>query len=197
MFSRKMHRAVLALGLVSIVNTLLARETEAIYHLPWTRSNAVTMALSGVNESYDSTGSHSVWTDDDLRNELGADCSGFVNKSWALDYYFPSTSDYHGPYNSQDWFNGPIDGVWPILMSDSRTRFGDAWVREKSNSVGHMGMFGSATKDSSGKWKIIHAASTELGIYSQMVSDTYFDTSTNLSGTIISYPAKRFKRTNW
>lgn len=67
MFSRKMHRAVLALGLVSIVNTLLVRETEAIYHLPWTRSNAVTMALSGVNESYDSTGSHSVWTDDDLK----------------------------------------------------------------------------------------------------------------------------------
>ena len=94
---------------------------EATYATPWSRSNAADLGITGLNEAYDTTASHSVWTNDNTPNELGADCSGYVNKVWAVQYQRAISYDDHGAGSTLTWTNGAVDGSVNISLTDSRS----------------------------------------------------------------------------
>ncbi len=162
---------------------------------PWTRNNAYNFGLTGIAERYccADTG-NSMWIDDDLRlpphpwaaYEAGADCSGYVGKSWQMantahnsntnNTIYPSSGDWHATGG-----NAQNQGAIHIPMNDARTRRADAWAYP-----GHMGMF-EGTTNAGGQWKIWHAASESIGIAVAHQPDSYF----------VNSGARRFKRGNW
>lgn len=169
---------------------------SATYHSPWSRQNVYDMGATGVGEAYDSTGTHSVWSDDNTWNEAGADCSGFVNKVWAVPYYKSIGTDYHGPYNTSSWYYAPfVDGAVNINLTDTRTRLSDVWVFRRADGTGHMGVFAAAVADANGQWKVMDAANSTVGIRTTPKPNSYF--LQHYEGSVLVYESKRFKRADW
>lgn len=169
---------------------------SAVYHTPWSRSNAESYALSGLHEKYDGTASHSVWSDDNVWNELGADCSGYVNKVWAVPYQRAISYDDHGPYSTWHWYNNQVDGSVYLDMYDSRTRKEDVWVFRRSDNTGHMGVF-FGTTNYAGQWKVMHAKGSAYGIVDEWKPTSYFHQSWDANKQRTIYASKRYKRGDW
>ena len=117
--------------------------------------------------SYGATaiGSPYVWGggnwDPNDRDFGGADCSGFVCKSWSLTRWTPYRINYHGPYSTYSLVQTP--GPYWDEVDRSDLIYGDAIVyRYSDNSGGHTYLYLSG--DGWGAHEVYEARGSAYGI---------------------------------
>lgn len=142
----------------------------------WKRSQAKAYAEEGDREGYEWGGGCYKLNDvDDTPNAPdsggeGADCSGFVFKTWALPAtygasgfrYHDHEREIHGPYSTADFASPCPSCPFKLLSSKSykATTYMDAFVY-RSPSGGHIGMI--YAEGSGGLDLIVEAKSDALG----------------------------------
>jgi hypothetical protein len=142
----------------------------------WARSDAQAYAARADDEGYEWNGGCYKLNDrDDTPNAAdsggeGADCSGFVFKTWALRntlgaagrHYWEHEHEVHGPYYTWHYYS-PAD-TYPFKLLNSKTynatAYMDAFVY-RNGDAGHIGMIYS--EGSAGTDLIVEAKSDALG----------------------------------
>jgi hypothetical protein len=141
----------------------------------WKRSQALAYAQPAVGEGYEWGGGCYKLNDRDDTPTYpvdaggeGADCSGFVFKTWGLKQdgtsgyrMWDHEKDVHGPYDTWDYISpSSTDPFKVISKTYSATQFMDAFVY-RYPLEGHIGMI--HTEGSGGFDYIVHARSNTLG----------------------------------
>jgi hypothetical protein len=141
----------------------------------WKRSQAYSYAQPAVHEGYSLYGGCYKLNDRDDTPTLpadgggeGADCSGFVFKTWALKAdgspgyrYWDHQKDIHGPYDTWRYVAPDIDDPFKVIAKTySSTQWMDAFVW-RFPEYGHIGMI--QAEGSGGFDYIIHARNNTVG----------------------------------
>ncbi|MHC4094022.1 MAG: NlpC/P60 family protein, partial [Planctomycetota bacterium] len=123
-----------------------------------TRQDILNYAATGIGSPYIWGGGN--WDPND-RAFGGADCSGFVCKSWSLTKWTPYRLNYHGPYSTASLIQTP--GPYWDEVDRSELIYGDAIVyRYDNNQSGHTYIFLSG--DGWGEHEVYEARGTAYGI---------------------------------
>jgi hypothetical protein len=184
-----------ALGTSTLLGSLgiLAPQEANAYVASWTRTDAYNLAQTGLGESYGGGGTgNSSWNDNNIQDDIGADCSGYAGKAWQIagTTVVPMGTNTYQTDTASIW-NGNVSAAYNISMTDSRTRKMDFWVKRKvDNSGGHMGLFSGSTA-AAGNYKVWHASQTGVPISGEEKPFAYF------AGDATWQTAKRYKRVNW
>ena len=190
----KTKRTILGMaGLAAIASPVVIESTStpatAAYY-PWSRQNTNDYGFGGINERYVFGGDR--WIDNNIwdpPSQEGADCSGFVSKSWAVPgWQWPNVSSGH-PFDTLAWYDSGVAGSVSVGVNSSTLLWMDAWVyddRRNSNAPGqHMGIAHSV--NSNGSWKTWETQSTATGI----------KISSQSPSNLTTWGTRRFKRDNW
>ena|GEM_PF-2938904 len=131
----------------------------ALAQIPYkTRQDIINYAATGIGSPYVWGGGN--WDPND-RNFGGADCSGFVCKSWSLTRWTPYRVDYHGPYSTANLIQTP--GPYWDEVDRSELLYGDVIVyRYNNNQNGHTYLYLSG--DGWGEHEVYEARGTDYGI---------------------------------
>jgi hypothetical protein len=122
-----------------------------------TRAEIVRYAATGIGSPYVWGGGN--W-DPNNRTFGGADCSGFVSKSWSLTQWSPYRTDLHG-YSTSDFIETP--GPYWTEVDRGALIYGDAIVyRYNSNQSGHTYIY--LAGDGWGEHEVYEARGTDYGI---------------------------------
>jgi len=122
-----------------------------------TRQDVIEYGTTGIGSPYVWGGGNS---DPNDRGFGGADCSGFVSKSWALTRWTPYRVNYHG-YSTYHYIQTPGDYWTQVDRSD--LLYGDAIVyRYNDNQNGHIYLFLSG--DGWGEHEVYEARGSAYGI---------------------------------
>jgi hypothetical protein len=123
-----------------------------------TRQDIIRYAATGIGSPYIWGGGN--WDPND-RGFGGADCSGFVSKSWSLTHWTPYRVNYHGPYSTASLIVTP--GPYWDEVDRSDLRYGDAIVyRYDGNTSGHTYIYLSG--DGWGEHEVYEARGSAYGI---------------------------------
>jgi hypothetical protein len=141
----------------------------------WKRSQAYAYAQPAVDEGYALSGGCYKLNDRDDTPTLpadgggeGADCSGFVFKTWALKSdgspgfrYWDHEKDIHGPYSTWQYVAPDSDDPFKLISKTySSTQWMDAFVWRFSD-YGHIGMI--QAEGTGGFDYIVHARNNTVG----------------------------------
>lgn len=122
-----------------------------------TREDILRYAATGIGSPYVWGGGN--W-DPNNRSYGGADCSGFVSKSWSLTKWTPYRVDFHG-YSTADYIETP--GPYWTEVDRANLIYGDAIVyRYNNNQSGHTYIYLSG--DGWGSHEVYEARGTDYGI---------------------------------
>ena len=122
-----------------------------------TRADILRYAATGIGSPYVWGGGN--WDPND-RSSGGADCSGFVSKSWSLTKWTPYRVDLHG-YSTADFIVTP--GPYWTEVDRGSLIYGDALVyRYDANQSGHTYIF--LAGDGWGSHEVYEARGTAYGI---------------------------------
>lgn len=123
-----------------------------------TRRDVISYAATGIGSPYVWGGGN--WDPND-RDFGGADCSGFVCKSWSLTWWTPYRLDYHGPYSTASLIQTP--GPYWDEVDRSELLYGDAIVyRYNNNQSGHTYIY--LAGDGWGQHEVYEARGSDYGI---------------------------------
>ncbi|UCG15468.1 MAG: hypothetical protein JSV19_09235 [Phycisphaerales bacterium] len=123
-----------------------------------TRKNIIDYGATAIGSPYIWGGGN--WDPND-RDFGGADCSGFLCKSWSLTRWTPYRIDYHGPYSTINLIQTP--GPDWTEVDRSSLIYADAIVyRYNNNESGHTYIFLSG--DGWGEHEVYEARGTDYGI---------------------------------
>ncbi|HRX84506.1 MAG TPA: NlpC/P60 family protein, partial [Phycisphaerae bacterium] len=148
--------SALRLMLSTLLLTLLACPANA--EIPTkTRQDIVRYAATGIGSPYVWGGGS--WDPDD-RGYGGADCSGFVSKSWSLARWTPYRVEYHGPYSTASLIQTP--GAYWDEVDRADLVYGDAIVIRYDSSSGHTYLY--LAGDGWGQHEVYEARGTAYGI---------------------------------
>ncbi|MCP4591869.1 MAG: hypothetical protein GY842_14125 [bacterium] len=141
----------------SALATLLAVDLAMAQIADRTRQDIIDYAVTGIGSPY-------VWGggswDPDNRAYGGADCSGFVSKSWSLTRWTPFRVEYHGPYSTGSLISTP--GTYWDEVDRSEMLYGDAIVYRYDTSSGHTYIY--LAGDGWGEHLVYEARGTAYGI---------------------------------
>lgn len=141
----------------------------------WKRSQAYAYAQPAVHEGYSLNGGCYRLNDRDDTPLLpadgggeGADCSGFVFKTWALKAdaspgfrYWDHEKDIHGPYSTWQYVAPGTDDPFKLISKTyASTQWMDAFVWRFSD-YGHIGMI--QAEGSGGFDYVVHARNNTVG----------------------------------
>ncbi|MBU0639154.1 MAG: hypothetical protein KKB50_09845 [Planctomycetes bacterium] len=142
----------------SLLSTVIAFEVASAQVPYKTRSDIISYGATAIDSPYIWGGGN--WDPDD-RDYGGADCSGFVCKSWSLTRWTPYRVNYHGPYSTASLIQTP--GAYWDEIDRSAMLYGDAIVyRYDNNQSGHTYLYLSG--DGWGEHEVYEARGTDYGI---------------------------------
>ena len=182
--------AAVLIALVSVTTAVVAApERSGAYEDTWCTGNAYFYAWDGLWERYVYGGG--MWDPNDYWDDYeGVDCSGYVNKVFALeDWTWPT--DYYHPYSTYSWYMGLVGHSWyvdPWTVVDPWAWM-TTWVYRddfNGNAPGkHMGVFQADNGD--GSWVVFEARGSSYGVVinNRWISD------------LLYWGYSRWSRENW
>lgn len=140
-----------------ILAVILCTEAACAQIPSKTREDILRYAATGIGSPYVWGGGN--WDPND-RSYGGADCSGFVSKSWSLTKWTPYRVDFHG-YSTSDFIETP--GPYWTEVDRANLIYGDAIVyRYNSGQSGHTYIYVSG--DGWGSHEVYEARGSAYGI---------------------------------